>query len=78
MARKYKMAVARLRPSFHDAVKQVASPRLGMFTGIDSMIQTGLLLLMEDLANNDEFQKEYRKAFDKRFVPPGDNAITNA
>ena len=78
MPRKYQMAVARLRPPLHDAVKRAASPKVGTFSGIDSMIQTALLLLMGDLANDAEFKKAYRTVYNEDYLPPGDEHVTGS
>jgi len=75
--KQYQLTVARLRPEFHALVKQCASPKVGYFTGIDSMIQTALLLLVEDIARDKEFQRAYQDIYGEKLVPPGDGTITD-
>jgi len=75
--RRYKLAVTRLSPEYHTLVKQIASPKVGTFNGIDSMIKTALLFLIEDLAQDAKFQEAYGDIYNQELVAPGDSILTD-
>ncbi len=71
-----KLLVTRIDSDYHLLVRKIASPKVGVFSGVESLLKTALLLMVEDLANDREFQRSYRDTYGEKMVPPTGGTAT--